>query len=156
MKKLYLLFIFALCIFMTGCASKEERTVKTLDDFWNASIHNGYIVNDNMINYEGFDYITGASIATQDDLKIEMVIYDNEKDAIKAQDGQIDTFKTLKGSGAVFNKEEGKNFYIYDMISNNYYTVSARVENTLVFSRAPVENKEKIETILKELEYLKN
>ncbi len=153
MKKVYLLLILSLGIFLTGCTSNKSKEVKSLDDFNNAGINNGFTVSDNMNTYQDKDYITGASIATLDDITIEMVTYDNNENAKKIQDNHIDVFKTMKGSGAVIKSDKGKNYYKYDMVSNGYYMISIRVENTLIFSKTQVKNKDKIETILNELGY---
>ena len=82
-----------------------------------------------------------------------MVTYDTTENAKKAQDSHIDIFKIMKGSGAVINKDEGKNYYKYDMVSNGYYMVTTRVDNTLVFSKTQATNKETIEKILNEMGY---
>lgn len=153
MKKVYLLLILSLGIILTGCTSNKSKEVKSLDDFNNVSTNNGFTVSDNMNTYQDKDYITGASIATLGDITIEMVTYDNNESAKKTQDNHIDVFKSMKGSGAVMNSDKGKNYYKYDMVSNGYYMVSERVENTLIFSKTQLENKDKIETILNELGY---
>ena len=153
MKKIYLLLIIGIGLFLTGRTSNKSKEVKSLDDFNNASINNGFTVSDNMNTYQDKDYIIGASIATLGDITIEMVTYDNNESAKKTQDNHIDVFKAMKGSGAVMNSDKGKNYYKYDMVSNGYYMVSTRVENTLIFSKTQVENKDKIETLLKELGY---
>ncbi len=153
MKKISLLLLFICFLFMTGCTSKEEKVVKTLDDFQAACSNQGFTVTDNMGEYQNVDYITGSYIATLDNMTIEMVIYDNADDATKAQESQIDVFNTMKGSGAVINKDKGKNYYKYDMVTNGFYTVNTKVDNTLIFSRVSVDNKDTIEKILNEMGY---
>ena len=153
MKKISLCLLFVLCLFMSGCGSKEEKVVKTLNDFQVACTNNGFTVNDNMTNYQNISYITGSMVGTLEDITIEMVTYDTEESAKKTQDKHIDTFKTMKSSGTIVNKEKGKNYYKYDMISNGYYMVSVRVDNTLVFSKTKIDGKDKIVSILNELNY---
>ena len=138
---------------MGGCAEKEEKTVKTLDDFQVACTNNGFTVTDNMNSYQNVDYITGSMLATLDNFTLEMVTYDKDESATKAQNKHIEAFKAMKGSGAAINKHKGKNYYRYDMVSNGYYMVSVRVDNTLIFSKSQVEARDKIESILNELNY---
>lgn len=153
MKKIGLLFIVIFCLFLTACGEKEEKTVKGLSEFSVISANLGFDVASNMDNYTDVDYISDSMIATLDDMSVEMVIYDSEENAIKAQDNQIDTFNKMKGSGANVDNDKGKNYHKYTMITNGYYMVSSRVDNTLIFSRIPVDNKDKVESILEQLEY---
>ena len=153
MKKISLLLLFICFLFVTGCTSNEEKVAKTLNDFEVACNNQGFIVTDNMGEYQNVDYITGSYIATLNDVTIEMVIYDNADNASKAQKSQIEVFNTMKGSGAVINKDKGKNYYKYDMVTNGFYTVNAKVDNTLIFSRVSVDNKDTIEKILNEMGY---
>ena len=130
-----------------------EKKVKSLDDFKNAASDNGFIVDDNTDSYASSNYITDAMMGTLDDINIEMVVYDDIDSCKKAHDSHIDIFSTYKGSGAIIGKDKGKNYYNYNMVSNGYYMVSTRVDNTLIFSLVPVKYKEKIESILNELGY---
>ena len=153
MKKLSLIFIMCFCLFLTACGSDKEKEVKDLSDFTVASSNLGFTVTSNMDNYADIDYIKDAMVATKDATTLEMVIYDNSENAKKAQDNQIETFKKLKGSGANTNSDKGKNYYKYTMITNGFYMISSRVDNTLVFSRIPVDNKDSVDSIIDELGY---
>ena len=39
------------------------------------------------------------------------------------------------------------------MVSNGYYVVSSRIDNTLVFCKTMLKNKEKVEAILDSMNY---
>ena len=103
------------------------------------------IINDN--------YITGSIKCTLNDLTIEMVTYDNSDDASKIQTQHISSFMAIKGTAATANKDKGKNYYKFTMISNGYYMVSSRIENTLIFSKTPIANKETVEGIINNMGY---
>ena len=152
MKKINV-FLLLFCLFMVGCSSNKTKEVSTLDIFQSISINNGFNVSNNIDSYQDISYITGSMIATMDDITIEMVTYDNGESAKKAQDKHMVVFNTMKGSGAVVHKDKGKNYYKYDMVSNGYYMVSSRIDNTLVFSKTLVKNKDKVEAILNEMNY---
>ncbi len=152
MKKISL-FIFVLCVFLlTGCNDKVKE-VKNISDFENASTTLGLNANSSMANYTNSDYITDAMKATKDNIEIEMIIYDTAESAEKVQNGQIDGFMGLKSANAIINKDKGKNYYKYSILSNGYYNVTSRIDNTLIFCKTKAENKDIIINLLNELEY---
>ncbi len=152
MKKIGLLFLGLFCLVLTGCGG-ETKEVKSLSDFETAGANSGYTVSDNSNEYSGVTYITGSRKAVIDELEVEMVAYDTEANAKKAQDNHIKAFKTVKSSGATGESKKGKNFYSFSLISNGFYMVSARVDNTLVFTKTDLGNKDKVITLLDSLDY---
>ena len=152
MKKKLILFMICACLLATGCGG-EIKEVKNLDNFTEIAGNNSFTVNDNMNSYTGVTYIEGSKIATIDDVTIEMVIYDSIDNAKKAQERQIESFNSLKSTGASQDKDNGKNYYRYSLISNGYYMVSSRIDNTLIFSKVLLEDKEKVENIFEDMGY---
>lgn len=153
MKKRYFILLgLVICLILTGCGGGSKE-VKSTSDFDTVASNNGFTVNDNMSTYSGNDYITGAMVATTSDIIIEMVIYDSVENANKVQEGQIDSFNLLKSTGASEKKDKGDNYYKYFLISNNYYMVSSRVDNTLIFCKTLLTNKEEVDKVLDELGY---
>ena len=149
-------FFFCICLFLlVGCAneSKESKEVRSINDFENASINAGFSVSNNINKYSEINYITSASVATLDDISLEMVIYTDTDNLKKVQDEQIENFKLIKNTATTEHKEKGKNYYKYWMVSNGYYMVSSSVDNTLVFCKTPLGNKEKVEAVLDNLGY---
>lgn len=154
MKKYYLLLSLFICLIFTGCGNAvTSKEVKNTDDFQTASSNNGFTVTDNMSTYQGQTYITNSMIATFNDITIEMVIYDTAESASKVQTNQIDGFNLLKNNSVTEKKIKGENYYKYFLISNNYYMVTSRVDNTLIFCKTLLPNKDKVDTILDELGY---
>ena len=152
MKKISLFLLALFCLVLTGCGG-ETKEVKSLNDFESVCTDNGYTVNDNYSEYTGISYITGSRKAVVDNLELDMVIYDTEANAKKAQDSHIKAFKNIKSSGATGESKKGKNFYSFSLISNGYYMVSSRIDNTLIFTKTDVQNKDKIINILDNLNY---
>ena len=154
MKKIsIILFILTLCLFLTGCNDKTKET-KSLETFDTISTNNGFTTYSTLANYSKETYIIDAIKATKDNnIEIEMINYDTEESAKKVQDKQIDGFMGLKSANAVINKDKGKNYYKYTMISNRYYMITSRIDNTLVFSKTKVENKDTVDKIFNELGY---
>ena len=152
MKRIGLLLLILCCFILTGCGSKEERTAKTLNDFEDICNDNGFAVTDGKVDYTE-ESITAARVASIDNEKIEMLIYDNSDTASKVQDGHIDSFMTIRNTMVTVDKKKGKNFYSFKMVSNGYYWVSTRIDNTLIFTKIPVDYKDNVDTILDSLGY---
>ena len=153
MKKNYLIILVIVLFTLCGCSNKSKE-VKGIGEFNEISVNNDFKVVDNMNSYENIDYIDYATLAViDDDSNLEMVIYESVDYAKEVQEGQIENFASRKSTGATENKDKGKNYYKYSLISNNRYMVSSRVENTLIFCNTSLSNKSNVDAILEELEY---
>lgn len=153
MKKVSFLVIGLFCLILVGCGISSKKDVGNIDSFESATKNNEFIFLDNMGSYPDVKYIKEAKKAILDSTVIEMIVYDSEKNAKKVQDEQIENFKTIKNTATTEHKDEGKNYYKFWMVSNGYYMVSSRIENTLVFCKTALDNKEKVETVLQEMGY---
>ena len=152
MKKNFILYLFFVCILLTGC-NNDTKTVGTLETFNQKFTEAGFTVKDNSNTYNNEKY-QGAMIAKlNEDVFVEMVIYNNKENASKVQQEHIEMFQLLKHTGSSIDKYKGSNYYKYIMISNGYYMVSSRIDNTLVFCKVPIENKDIIENTLNEIGY---
>ena len=152
MKKYAIVLLTIFCLFLTGCGNNKVKEVKTLNDFEDICTNNELTVDDNMLNYTATE-ITGAKIAKFDNEEIEMVIYEDEKYAEKVQNSHIDSYMQIRNTMVTVDKDKGKNYYSFKMVANGYYWISTRIENTLIFTKVPVDYKEKIDTILDALGY---
>jgi len=103
--------------------------------------------------YQNVDYIVGSKIAKYDDIEIELVKYTDSDYAKKVQDSQIESFNLLKSTGASEKKNKGSNYYKYVLISNGYYMISSRIDNTLIFCKTSLGNKGAVEKLFNELGY---
>ena len=155
MKKINLFLLIISILLFTGCGNDiKNKEIKSIENFNQVAINNGFNVNDNKENYTEYNYIIKASIATfGSDITIEMIEYDNKENAIKVQQSQINNFALLKSTGAKEKNIKGDNYHKHYLISNNHYMVSTRVENTLIFCKTLLINKDKVDNILDELEY---
>ena len=152
MKKLFLLLL--VCLLITGCGSNKTREVATLTDFDNVSQNNGFTVTTNLDRYNGITYITESALAVyENDVEIEMVVYSSSDYASQVQEQQIESFSTLKSTGAFTEKEKGANYYEYALISNNRYMVSTRIDNTLIFAKVKLEHRDLVESVINSLGY---
>ena len=152
MKKYTIFILILFCLCLTGCGNNKTKEAKTLNDFEEICTNNGFTVDDNMLNYTDKE-ITGAKIAKLDNEQIEMLIYEDATYAEKVQEKHIDSFMQIRNTMVTVDKDKGKNYYGFKMVSNGFYWVSTRIDNTLIFTKVPVDYKDKIDTILNALEY---
>lgn len=153
MKKFSIYILLLVCLFITGCGEDKEKVAVTLDDFNTVLTKKNFVVTDNMEMYSEYDYILGSKIATYNDIEIEMVKYSDVESATKVHNNQIESFNLLKSTGAFEDDINGDNYHKYIMISNNRYMVSTRVDDTLIFCKTLLTNKELVEEIYNELDY---
>lgn len=153
MKKLSLCILMLMCFVMSGCGKEKLKEVTTLDEFNTIATNNGFVVNDNMKDYSSLSYINGSKKAVLDDIEIEMVEYTDSDSAEKVLKGHIDNFVVRKSTAAHEKDTKGDNYHRYFLVSNNMYMISARVENTLIFCRTDLDNKETVDKLFEELGY---
>lgn len=152
MKGKSFLIVLILSLVCIGCTSNKEKVVASYDNITNVMTQNGFTVTDNSSSYNS-PYITGAYLITKDDIVIEFVQYDTEENAEKVVASHIESFNLLKSTGATHKDDKGKNFHKYFLISNNKYMTSVRVDNTVMFSKTSLANKDAIEKVFNELGY---
>lgn len=152
-KNLGALLLVIICLFITGCGTNKTKEVATLDEFDNIASNKNFIVSDNMGLYSGVDYILESRKAVYEDIEIEMVKYSDSDYAKKALDNHIESFNLLRSTGAYEAEDKGKNYKSYELISNGRYMFSIRVEDTLIFGKVMLEDKEIAQEIIDELGY---
>ena len=152
MKKFNFCLLLIMCLFISGCGVKS-KDVTTIDKFIEVAEDNNLLIVNNMDTYSSVDYILDSRKAVVGDTEIEMVVYVDSESADKALEYHISSFETLKSTAAAEKEQKGENYHSYFLISNNRYMISTRVDNTLIFSKAMVENKELVEKIISELGY---
>ena len=153
MKKLFVCFLMIMCLFMTGCGEDKTKVAVSTDEFNNICTDNGFTVKDSYSAYEKYDYITSSKLATLDGIEIEMIQYTDNESAEKVLEGHIDSFNLLKSSGAAEKNIKGDNYHKYFLVSNNRYMVSVRVEDTVIFCKTMLTNKDEVDQIFEKLGY---
>ena len=155
MKKLGVFLLMALCLFMTGCGEDKTKEVATLDEFATIASNNNFVVTDNSSNYSTVSYINSSRKATynNDTIEMEMIEYSDSESAEKVLEAHIESFNLLKSTAAHEKDTKGDNYHKYFLVSNNMYMVSARVENTLLFCKTNINNKDTVDKIFNELGY---
>jgi len=151
MKKIGVVLVFML-FFITGCGNKT-MVATDADNFEKISKSHNFIVTDNLKNYGNVNYIKEAKISVYNDITVEMIVYDTVENASKVHSSHVDSFNLLKSTGASEKKNKGSNYYKYVLISNGYYMISSRIDNTLIFCKTSLGNKGAVEKLFNELGY---
>ena len=151
MKKIFLLIVCVL--FITACASNVTKDAKNVNDFETTALKKGFTVDKDNRDYDGVSYIYEHGKIMHGESYVEMIVYSDSEKAEAVQKTHIESFDLLKSTGAQAKRESGKNFYHYSLISNNRYMVSTRIDNTLIFCKVLIEEKELVESLLTELGY---
>lgn len=152
-KNISFCLLLIICLFITGCGEEKTKEVATLEEFSNIATNKGFTVTDTYSTYSDASYILEARQAVYDDITIEMIKYSDSETADKVQKNHIENFDLLKSTAATAHKDKGSNYYSYSLVSNNRYMVSTRVENTLIFCKVMINDKEIVNEILNELGY---
>jgi len=153
MKKLFVFFLMIVCLVMTGCGEDKTKVAVSTDEFNTICTDNDFTVKDNSSTYEKYDYITDSRLATLNDIEIEMIQYTDSESAEKVLESHIDSFNLLKSSGAAEKNFKGDNYHKYFLVSNNRYMISVRVDDTVIFCKTMLTNKDKVDEIFEELGY---
>jgi len=153
MKKLGIFLLVGIFLFVTGCSSNKSKVVVDLENFASITSNGSFSVVDMSGDYSDVSYIVGVREAKLDGIKIEMFEYTDVDSAKKVHEEHIDSFNLVKATGAYEIKDKGKNYYHYELVSNGYYMISTRVENTVIFCKTLLTNKDKVEEIFIELGY---
>ena len=153
MKKFSFCLLLIICLFISGCGKVKNKEAITIDNFIQVAENNNLLIVNNMDTYSNVDYIVDSRKAVVDDTEIEMVVYIDSESADKALEYHMSSFETLKSTAAAEKEEERGNYHSYFLISNNRYMISTRVDNTLIFSKTMIENKELVEKVISELGY---
>ena len=153
MKKLGVFLLIVLCLFVTGCGEDKLKEVVTIDEFVRVLEDESFVIKDNSSDYSSHSYITNSRKATLGDLEIEMIEYSDSKSAENVLESHIESFKLLKSTAAHEKESKGDNYHRYFLVSNRMYMISARVENTLIFCKTNLDNKDIVDEIFDELDY---
>lgn len=151
MKKINIYLLIIMCLFIGGCTSNKTKEPTTLENFSTELTNNNFQVV--LGDYSNIDYIIESRIGTINDIQIEMIKYTDSDYANKVHEEHIESFNLLKSTGAAEVKDKGKNYYKYSLVSNGYYMISSRIDDTLIFCKTSINNKSQVDSIYTKLGY---
>ena len=156
MKKLKKLFIFVLCVMslflVTGCGSK---TAITSDTFKSKVEEMGYTVTDAKSQFESYDYIKEAYVAVDanNSYSVEFYVLSDADYASSFFETNKSKFTTYEGNSKSHVSVDLNNYQKYSVETEANLKYIVRIDNTVFYSETSSSNKDKINTIAKELGY---
>lgn len=150
------LFICLLCvislIFVVGCGiGKKALTQK---EFSKIAEDNKLTVIDVVDQFADHPEIKSASLAASPDgWQIEYYILDNAKNAKKMFEKNKLDFENLSSKGSNNTMIEIGNYAKYTADSDSYFMVAARVNNTFLFVKVPIQYKKAANSVIKDMGY---
>ena len=127
----------------------------TASEFVTSMQSKGYIAQDAKSQFEEYEYIKQAYIASTRDYsyQIEFYQFSDENYAVMFYNTNKSIFEAEKNSEAVEKKIKGKNYLKYTLNSNGKYMLLSQIDNTVIYVEEDDENKGAINKIIKELGY---
>lgn len=146
MKKiLKIILLFFAIISLTACGTKRELSQKELEKVLN---DNEFIVNDLSDSMEDKNIMT-VYVANNGRYQIECYIFNSEKNAKSALEGNINTFES--GNKVKGNKKTKDNYQTYNQKLSDTYNSVTRVGKNLIYASINIEYKNDFNKVLKKL-----
>lgn len=155
MKKLKLIFstfIFIFLFLLTGCMKKEAITSENYQTTMEAK---NFTVVEATSQFSNYGYVKKALVALSSDSSYQIEFYelDNEENAKGFYDTNQKQFEENEGEMSYSRKTNIANYSKYVLVSDGYYKVVSRIDNTVVYLNVPEDKKTEVEGILEELGY---
>ena len=150
MKKFLSIIFLVLVLFMvSGCGNKKVITTR---EFKNITEQNGLSVLDAIDQFDS-DVIKEATLAYNDDYKLEFYVLDSSDSAISMFNYNKNSFESKKSGVSSYLSTDLANYNIYMLQSGGYYMYLSRVDNTLLYVSVEDTFKESVKDIVKDLGY---
>lgn len=140
----------SLLVLATGC--EEKRIAATPEKFSEMMVENGYAILDMTDQYKD-QAVLNVSLAMKKDFRIEYYQLPDETQAINGFDANHASLKAQKATD-VKDVYKSKSHYAYfKRITKDQYQVIVRIDNTVMFTAAPIAQKEVIDTAFEKIGY---
>ncbi|NLN97469.1 MAG: hypothetical protein GX127_03610 [Eubacteriaceae bacterium] len=147
MKRILAILLALSIILLAGCGAKKSGMAN--DDFKAQMLEKGYEIVD-ATDKVNPNTIGAVSIAIKDGYQIEYYVAHSVDKAQTVYDLNVSSFKEVDGEE---NNSQKGNYSSYEKTSaDTFYTIS-KVDNTFIYSVAPVEYKDEIKQVIKDLGY---
>lgn len=136
----------------TGCALSKDSL--TGEEFTKISDEKGMITADVKEQFAGYDYVLEANVAvSQEGWQIEHYVLETKEDAKTMYSKNKSDFEKFSDSKNVSSVVEVGNYTKYTLETGEYYMVLSRVDNTLLYVKVPVNNKDSAVKLIDALGY---
>lgn len=147
-KRKFVFLVSMLIFILSGCGSKKPIS---LEEFTKKLTDKGYEIT--QITNINTNSINNLIIAKKDDHQFEFCIAKDDDNAVYFYNQNKTEFEKYKGSVTTSSSKNIGNVSKYTLTSNGKYRVVSRIGNTVLFLESPIEYKDEIEKILKEIGY---
>jgi hypothetical protein len=149
-SKIFFVYVIAAALFLTACGSK---TALTNEQFLARMEAAGYQTADATDQF-GEGLVEAVSLAIKEDkYQIEFYVLPSEDRAIASFNTNRDDFEMMKSSGSSSGETNIGNHNYYGLTTKEGYYVVSRIGNTMIYVESPVEYKDEIKAVLKDLGY---
>lgn len=151
-KKIIMLSVlFLSLLFITGCGNK---TMIDTNEFKNKTNENGYTYTDVTSQFKDSVFIKEASIAGSiDGWQIEFYTLEDQNYASSMFEKNKLEFDNERGASSIKTSSSGKNYDRYSLTTSDLYMYLSRIDNTLIYVKENVKNKDAISEFIKDLGY---
>ena len=148
MKKIKVLFFLSL-IFLCGC----QNTELTKENFIEVGEFNGYILEEDMTNYDKYSYIKDVYYAVnrEDAYEIQFLELESDDYAKRFFDYNKNDLATNQTSECYVKQKSNSNYSLYHLENDYSYMLVLRSKNNIIYIKAPIEYINEIEEFLHEL-----
>ena len=151
-KKIILLIIYFFVIFtLSACNSK--KTINT-EEFNSKVSQMGYQVVDVTNQYTSNNNIKSAvSAKANEGYSILFFVFDDDVSATSMFNSNKNSFESYRSKVDYENSISFVNYSSYALTSSGYYMYTCRIDNTLIYVKAPDTYKENIKKLVKSIDY---
>lgn len=146
--------IIVVVIILFTVLNKEKEAI-TANEFSTIMQSKGYTIIDAKEQFDSYDYIENAYIATlsSSDYQIEFYEMSNNDYAVSFYNNNKSIFESSKGNASGETSVSMANYSKYTLSTNGMYKVLSRINNTVIYMNVDSEYKDTVKSILDELGY---
>lgn len=144
------LLIILLLLLLTGC---KKETI-TSDKFISTFKEYGFIVKNNISEYEKYDYMQETYIAASKDLsyQIEFFVFVDSEYAQKFYIINKDEL-ALNSFQAMVNEKNGSNYHRYEIMNDSNYALISQIDNTIIYVNTSEYYQEELQDFIQDIGY---
>lgn len=134
--------------------NREKESI-TAPEFVNNMQSRRYITQDVKSQFEEYDYIKEAYVASARDYSYQLEFYElsDENYATMFYSTNKSIFESYKDNSSVETNIDGKNYSKYTLKVNEQYMLLSKIDNTVIYLKSDIKNKDSINKLLKEIGY---
>ena len=152
MKKNKLLLLGIMLLLVTACSISKSEISK--EEYTKIAEKNKLIVVDVLDQFAGNEEMESATVAASpENWQVEFYVLESKEAAKKMFNKNKEEFEAISNVKKIETNINGTNYEKYTQETEGLYMVLTRVDNTLLYVKAPDNAKEPINSFIKELGY---